>query len=57
MIENVNEVFFWRLFYCLDLLSVGLVIDDRDVVPEINNLFFLFHAHFWLVSLFVQDTE
>lgn len=49
--------FFWRLFYCLDLLLVGLVIDDRGVVTEINKLFFLFHAHFWLVSLFVQDTE
>lgn len=41
MIENVNEVLFWRLFYCLDLLSVGLVMGDRGAVTEINNLFLL----------------
>lgn len=46
IIENVNEVFFWRLSYRLDLPAVGLVIDGRGVVTEINNLFFLFHAHF-----------
>lgn len=43
IIENVNEVFLWRLSYCLDLPSVGPVIDGRGVVTEINNLFFLFH--------------
>lgn len=46
IIENVNEVFFWRLSYRLDLPVVGLVIDGRGVVTEINNLFFLFRAHF-----------
>lgn len=37
IIENVNEVFLWRLSYCLDLPSVGPVIDGRGVVTEIKD--------------------
>lgn len=52
IIENVNEVFLWRLYYCLDLPYVGPVIDGRGVVTEINNLFFLFHRSL-LIGVFI----
>lgn len=52
IIENVNEVFLPRLSYCLDLPSVGPVIDGRGVVTEINNLFFLFHRSL-LIGVFI----